>query len=190
MKKCIKTALILTGVLTAVALPANVFCANLIENGGFESKASDTRPEGWELNISRNTEAKSAFDTAEKHSGEYSYRISVSPPGGRAVLYIDEAAAGTVTPGNVYEATFWVKAEGLDYNRFREAPAFRLNYSPERARPGGIVDLMAKLEGKSGWTQMTVQAPKAPANSNRIHIDFIVTQGTLWIDDIQVREVE
>ncbi len=190
MKKCIKTALVLTGVLTAVVLPANVFCANLIENGGFEKKASETLPEGWKLNTSRNTEAKYAFDAAEKHSGKYSYRISVPPPGGRAVLYIDEAAAGTVIPGNVYEATFWVKSENLDYNRFHEAPAFRLNYSPERARPGGIVDLMARLEGKSGWTQLSVQAPKAPQNSNRIYIDFIVTQGTLWIDDIRVRPVE
>ena len=189
MKKCIKAALVLTGAFMAF-FPAKASCENLIENGGFEVKASETRPEGWKLNVSRNAQAEAAFDATEKHSGDYSYRISVEPPGGRAVLYIDEAATGTVIPGNVYEATFWIKAENLDYNRFHEAPAFRINYAPQRARPGGVIDLMAKLEGGSGWTQMTIQAPEAPVKSNRIHVDVIVTQGTLWLDDIRVRQVE
>ena len=189
MKKCIKAALVLAGAFMAF-FPATGLCENLIENGGFEVKASETLPEGWKLNISRKARAETAFDATEKHSGDYSYRISVEPPGGRAGMYIDEAATGTVIPGNVYEATFWVKAENLDYNRFHEAPAFRINYAPQRARPGGVIDLMAKLESASGWTQMKIQAPEAPVKSNRIHIDVIVTQGTLWLDDIRVRQVK
>ncbi|MBS3731368.1 MAG: hypothetical protein KGY42_00550 [Desulfobacterales bacterium] len=189
MKKCIKAALVLAGAFMAF-FPANGLCENLIENGGFEVKASETLPEGWKLNVSRKARAETVFDATEKHSGDFSYRISVDPPGGRAVLYIDEAATGTVIPGKTYEATFWAKTENLDYNRFHEAPAFRINYAPQRARPGGVIDLMAKLAGRSGWTQLTVQAPEAPQNSDRIHIDVIITQGTLWIDDIQVRQVE
>ncbi len=189
MKKTVLTALILTGLFLASS-PGIVFCSNLAGNGGFEIKAEDNLPEGWQVDIARQTKAEITLDENEKHSGNYSLKISVAPPGGRVFISLKEDAAGYITPDNTYKASFWIKSKDLDYNRFSQAPAFRLNFRPQRSRPGSVADLIAEIKGNTDWTKVTLNSPPAPQNSNRIHVDMIITKGTVWIDDIRIREAD
>lgn len=189
MKKTIRDILILAGFIITV-LPCAAYSQNLVENGGFEQIGTNNLPEGWKVNIARNTEAEVTLDENEKHAGNRSLKIYVAPPGGRVVVYIDESISGSVTPGTTYESTVWVKAENVDFNRFTQAPVVRVNYRPQRVRPGGVIDLIAKTKGTTGWLELKTDVPPALANSRRIHVDIIMTKGTLWVDDIEVRAAE
>ncbi|MFW6080595.1 MAG: hypothetical protein ACOC7W_01690 [Desulfosalsimonas sp.] len=189
MKNSIRTALIMT-VLIAAILPGTAFSENLIENGDFESRGADNRPEGWKVNVARGTDGEVVLDTDEKRSGSQSLRISVDPPGGRVVVYLDDELSSPLTPGLPHEATFWVKTENIDYNQFRQAPAVRMNYRPQRVKPGGVADLIAKTRGVTDWLKLKIQTPPALKNSRQIYFDILMTSGTLWIDDIKVRAVQ
>jgi hypothetical protein len=176
---------------TALVVPLNCMAqgSNLVYNGGFEGPADNGQPKDWLVNISRGTEAEVSLDSVEKHSGSNSLKILVKPPGGRVIVYLDETGAAPVSPGATYEASCWIKTRSLDYNPFREAPAFRLNFGPQRLRPGKIADLINLIGKTSDWTKITM-ATAVPQGSNRLHLDFIFTNGTAWIDDIAVRKVE
>ncbi|MFW6052838.1 MAG: hypothetical protein ACOC8I_02900 [Desulfosalsimonas sp.] len=189
MKEAIRNILILAAIIIT-ALPCAAYSQNLVENAGFEQMGTNNLPEGWKVNIARNTEAEVTLDENEKHGGNRSLKIHVDPPGGRVVVYIDESISGPVTPGITHEATVWVKTENIDFNRFTQAPAIRVNYRPQRVRPGGIIDLIAKTKGLSDWIELKTEIPPALTNSRRIHVDIIMTKGTLWIDDLEVKAVE
>ncbi|MFP4193474.1 MAG: hypothetical protein ACLFMN_03140 [Desulfobacterales bacterium] len=189
MKKGIRNILIFSGFILA-ALPCTAFSQNLIENGGFEQLGANNLPEGWKVNISRNAEAEVEVDENEKHSGDRSLKIFVAPPGGRVIVYMDESISGPVTPGMPHEATIWVKTENIDFNRFSQSPAIRVNYQPQRTKPGGVLSLIAKTKGVSEWMELKTDVPPALTNSRRIYIDIVMTKGTLWVDDIEVRPVE
>ncbi|MFW6271796.1 MAG: hypothetical protein ACOC1Q_01995 [Desulfosalsimonas sp.] len=189
MKKSIRNVLIFTGFIL-MALPVTAFCQNLVENGGFEQKSTNNLPAGWKVNISRGAEAEVVLDENEKRSGNKALKISVAPPGGSVIVYMDEDISGAVTPGIGHEVTVWVKTENIDYNRFSQAPAIRINYRPQRVRPGGVIDLIAKTKGVSEWMELKTDVPPALVNSRQIHIDIIMTHGTLWVDDIEVRPIE
>lgn len=189
MKKTIRGILILAAIIIT-ALPCAAYSQNLVGNGGFEQVGTNNLPEGWKVNIARDTEAEVTLDENEKHSGSRSLKIYVAPPGGRVVVYIDESISGSVIPGTTYESTAWVKTENIDFNRFTQAPAIRINYRPQGVRPGGVIDLIAKTKGVSDWVELKTDVPPALVRSRRIHIDIIMTQGTLWVDDIEVRPVE
>lgn len=184
-----KNLLAAVGVLLAVlpaSAPDTALCANLLYNGGFEFQADNGRPEGWQINVMRGTKAEIGFDEEEKHGETQSLRISIKPPGGRVTLYLDKGGAAAAEPGKDYEASFWIRTRNLDYNQFHEAPAFRFNFRPRRNRPGSVIDLISQLEGASGWTRLSARST-APPGSNRFHIDFILTSGTVWIDDVEIR---
>ncbi len=177
-------------VLIAAMLTGTAFSENLIENGDFESKGADNLPAGWKVNKSRGTEAEVVLDKEEKRSGNQSLRISVEPPGGRVFVYLDKDLSEPLTPGTPHEATFWVKTEDIDYNQYRQAPAVRMNYRPQRIKPGGVIDLIAKTKGVTDWIKFKIQTPPALKNSRHIHFDILMTRGTLWIDGIEVRAVQ
>ncbi len=163
--------------------------ANLIYNGGFEGPAENGQPRYWQISTSRGTEAEAGLDSSEKHSGEQSLKISITPPGGRVIVYLDKAGASAITPGVAYEASCWIKTRNLDYNPYHEAPSFRFNFRPQRIRAGTVADLLNRLESTSDWTRLSIQAA-APEGSNQIHLDFVLTNGTVWIDDIEVKRLE
>ncbi|MBS0014322.1 MAG: hypothetical protein KFF46_10160 [Desulfobacterales bacterium] len=168
--------------------PAAAAGANILYNGGFEGPVDNGSPGGWKITVNRGTEAEIALDSGDTHSGENALKVAITPPGGRVVVYLDEAGAAPITPGAAYEASCWIRTQNLDYNRFHEAPAFRFNFRPQRIRPGKLVDLINKLQGTSGWVQISQKAT-APENSSRIHLDFVLTSGTVWIDDVEVRRL-
>lgn len=187
MKKQLITVLVCMAI--ALVSPTGAIGANMLYNSGFEGPVDNGYPRGWTININRGTEAEISLDTGETHSGENALKVAITPPGGRVIVSLDDAGAAPITPGQTYEASCWIKTRNLDYNRFHEAPAFRLNFRPQRIRPGKMVDLINKLQGTSDWVQISQKAT-APANSSRIHLDFVLTSGTVWIDDVEVRRVQ
>jgi hypothetical protein len=158
----------------------------LIYEEGFEKKTSDNIPEGWEFKIDPKTRVEYLFDTAEKHGGNQSFLINVLPPGGRATFSKIDTVKD-IRGGKKYEVSLWVKAKDLGYSPNFIAPAFRFNTQP-RLRPVPTMDLIFLMKGETGWKNLSLTIA-APPDATEMNLDFVLTNGTIWIDDIQVFEV-
>jgi len=187
MKKAFIACCLVAG-LIVLTTPGNGRCENLVKNGGFEKIGTGNVPAGWKLLTDRGTKVEASFDNTEKHGGEYSYKVAIAPPGGRVDLYPKPKSLKDISAGKNYEVSFWIKVKDLDYNRFFVAPAARFNFKPKRIALAPTADLMNKMKGVSGWKNITIKAT-APEGAKKIAFDFILTKGTVWIDDIEIREV-
>ena len=188
MKKVMVAICLLAGFIIAVA-PGIGFCTNIVYNGNFEKKGTDNLPEGWKVSMDRGTKVNMNYDDTEKHNGNYSYKISIPPPGGRIVFYPDASLLKPIQAGKKYQLSMWVKVSHLDYNQFFVAPAARFNFRPVRVSPVPTIDLMETMKGVTGWKKLTVSAT-APPGSKDITLDFMFTKGTVWLDDIEVEPVD
>lgn len=163
--------------------------ANLVPNGGFEAQKSNSLPEGWVYKLQdRKSVAKFSFSTDEKHSGKASYMVKFNPPGGSILLYPETKMSG-VTPGKTYQLSVWVKAKGLGYSPNFIAPAIRMNYKPKRLLPVPTIDLMLEMKNEAGWKQLKVSST-APEGANEVTLDFLLTNGIIWIDDVEITQVD
>ncbi len=187
MKKIVAGIIFLVGFLTAVS-PALCQTKNFVVNGGFETKTTENLPEGWVTKTYRGTSAEFAFNDAEKHSGSYSYMIKINPPGG-SVLFYTEKEIAKIKPGKKYQLSVWVKAKGLGYSPNFIAPAIRINYKPTRLSPVPTIDLMLDMKGENDWKNLTLTTI-APPDANELTLDFLLTKGTVWIDDVEITELE
>ena len=126
MKKIATCIMFLAGFMIAVS-PG--FCAtkNLVYNGGFENKQTEEIPSGWMVKTYRGTAAEATFDDTVKHSGNYSFKVKVKPPGGSVLLYLDKKIED-VTPGKSYKLSLWIKSNNLGYSPNFIAPAVRYNF--------------------------------------------------------------
>jgi hypothetical protein len=187
MKKIVAGAIFLIGF--SIALSTGLCQAkNLVTNGDFETKTTDTQAEGWLTKTYRGTSAEFAFNDAEKHGGSYSYMIQINPPGGSVLLY-PENKITHIKPGKKYQLSVWVKAKGLGYSPNFIAPAIRVNYKPSRLSPVPTIDLMLEMKGENNWKNLTIETV-APADAKEITLDFLLTKGTIWVDDVEITEVE
>jgi len=186
MKKIVAGFIFLTCFLIAVS-PAHCETKNKVYNGNFETKKTDSLPDGWITKTYRGTSAEFAFNDAEKISGSYSYMIKVNPPGGSVLLY-PETKITNVTPGKKYQLSVWIKAKGLGYSPNFIAPAIRMNYKPKRLSPVPTIDLMLEMKGEKDWKNLILTSI-APPNSKQITVDILHTKGTIWIDDVEIIEL-
>lgn len=187
MKKIVAGMIFLVGFLIAVS-PGLCKTKNIVPNGGFELKKNDTLPDGWITKTYRGTSAELAFNDVEKHSDSYSYMIQINPPGG-SVLFYPEKKITDIKPGKKYQLSVWIKAKGMGYSPNFIAPSIRINYKPKRLSPVPTVDLMLEMKGESEWKNLTLTTI-APPGANEITLDFMLTKGTVWIDDVEITEVE
>ncbi|MBI3923174.1 MAG: carbohydrate binding domain-containing protein, partial [Armatimonadetes bacterium] len=147
---------------------------NYLNNGGFERGE-----EGWEFFAGRRF---GGVVKDEKHSGEACFKAS-------GVLgdhcYFQQNLV-PLTPGKTYTLSAWTKCSGLH----REGQAINLaNYGWTKA-----FDLMPKKADEE-WTKysVTFQAPPTQDNGVQPIYNLIVywppkTEGTLWVDDLQIEE--
>ena len=180
----VAAAVVLTGLLM-VTIPG-VHADELMQYGGFEKAGPDSIPQGWKINVDRDIKNEIGLDEAMPHSGKYSYKIRIAPPGGRVIITAGENAIGKPKPGETYTLSLWINAQNLDYNQFFVAPAVRLNFLPTRLRPVPAIDLMSFMQGVNGWKELTMQV-QAPADAQEITFDIVLTKGTVWIDDISLK---
>jgi hypothetical protein len=187
MKKIVAGVIFLMGFSLAIS---SGLCQakNLVANGDFETKKTDTQAEGWLTKTYRGTSAEFAFNDAEKHGGAFSYMIQINPPGGSVLLYLENEIT-RITPGKKYQLSVWVKAKGLGYSPNFIAPAIRVNYKPSRLSPVPTIDLMLEMKGENNWKNLTL-VTVAPPDAKEITLDFLLTKGTIWIDDVEITEVE
>lgn len=181
-------AILLTG-LFITAVHGICFGENLIKNGSFEDINPDMTPVGWTISTSRNTEIDLSFDAADKISGNRSLKISVLSPAGFATLLPEKASIGAPVPGKKYQLTLWVKAENLDYSQTMVTPAVRLDFRPTRTRPMHMIDLITDREPGAGWQELRLEVT-APKDAQRFIFDILLTQGTVWIDDISLTRID
>ena len=174
-------------VISIVAVAPVFSGTNIVTNGGFEKKKTDSLPDGWTTKAYRGTSAEFSFNDAEKHGGAYSYMIKVNAPGGSVLLY-PEAKMTAITPGKKYQLSVWVKAKGMGYSPNFIAPAIRLNYKPTRLSPVPTIDLMLEMKGENGWKNLKLTSI-APPDAKEITLDLLLTNGVVWIDDVEITEV-
>jgi len=187
MKKIVAGVIFLVGFLMTVS-PALGKTNNIVPNGGFETKTAENLPEGWVTKTYRGTSADFGFNDVEKHGGSYSYMINITPPGGSVLFYLGKSISD-ISPGKKYQLSVWVKAKGLGYSPNFIAPAIRINYKPTRLSPIPTVDLMLEMKGEGDWKNLTLTTT-APPDVKEITIDFLLTKGTVWVDDLEITEAE
>lgn len=181
----VAAVIVLTGLLMG-AIPG-VHAEELMLYGGFEKAGPDSVPLGWKINVDRDIKKEIGLDDTMPHSGKYSYKVRVAPPGGRVIITAaEDNSIGKPKPGETYTLSLWINAQNLDYNQFFVAPAVRLNFLPTRLRPVPAIDLMSFMQGVNGWKELTLQV-QAPADAEVITFDIVLTKGTVWIDDISLK---
>ncbi len=163
--------------------------ANLLQNGDFESINPDMTPAGWVLSPARNTEVNVTFDAGDKMAGSRSLKINVQNPPGRINLLPEKGAIGAPEPGKTYELALWIKAENLEGSALMVVPSIRLNFRPTRVQPMPMVDLLRDFKTNAGWQEISMKAT-APDGAREFLLDIMLTQGTVWLDDITLKKID
>ena len=180
--------LVLAGVLIA-AIQSTAFGINLLENGNFEQIREGSSPVGWTWALARNTQAEFALDDEERIQGSQSLKITVKDDTGQVNLMPEATAMATPQPGARYELSVWVKTQNLSYNRFMVTPAIRFNFRPTRVRPTPLFNLMDDVGTTTDWKQLTMQIT-APNDAREFILDMIITEGTVWIDEVSLTRID
>ena len=187
-------------VVSNTALAEELNPREYIENGSFEKIDAAGNPVGW--NLSGVEGLTFEIDKQVKHSGRQSLRIT-----GRGVKTPQKAGAWPardipVPPNRVYDFEVWIKAKDLEFGRRSPRDGGYLGHLSRfvGGNYGGNSSL-AIPEGTYDWTRFswidkwkgeslvpepyralapTILRPQIPDGFN----------GTLWIDDASLRQVE
>ena len=174
---CLATAL-------HTAMSQEIDQRNLVGNGSFEEAPDDGAPARWKLRAADGLAW--ALDREVKHSGEQALRLTgdgvrAGWGGFSCDTRIDLKA------NRVYELSLWVKAEDADY-----------------ANPGGYlwrswpaVDKSQRLpnfhlciaKGTYDWRRITQTYKSFVAARLNVSVPRPVIAGTVWLDDVVLREV-
>ncbi|NOX53346.1 MAG: hypothetical protein GXP27_02685 [Planctomycetes bacterium] len=167
-------------VLVAVSTAAEK-SPNLVRNPGFETDA------GWGFSGPRE---HIRFDTNQAHSGRRSLRISHPEPvpasGARQPLELNQRFARPLLISG------WSRAENVSGRADNHYSIWCDVRYVKQKRPGRVdVAAMARFEtGTHDWQYSEVLLiPERPIKSGAVHALFRHHAGTVWFDDIQVREL-
>lgn len=165
---------------------------NLVPNPGFEVTGADGLPADWRWQVRPNDTA-AAVDPEVKRSGTQSVRIvghgTATDSSGQVLCPNWVSAEIRVTPGATYQLSAWVKAADA-------GTAFALM---PQAYQDKVFFWAKSVSGKAGteWQETTVvfRFP-APGDANyhpemktvRVRLDVRQESGTLWADDVALRE--
>ena len=159
----------------------------LLSNLDFEQKAK-----GW-----TGVYDSLVIDQKEKHSGKYSLRIETDD------LYTREYLSPifSVKPDAVYRISFWVKLDEFEKGYSAIGVWVRWYFAPEETCSIGgdfVANYTAEnKERKFGWRKFTADVP-VPRKSfyrkkikwARLQVKNYQSKVLVWIDDIEVEEVE
>jgi hypothetical protein len=176
---------------------------NLATNPGMEDGTK-----GWSVFMAKESEGKGAgisFDATEYHSGKYSLKM-FSPEDARYSV-APHLNLGTVTPGDRYRVSIWVRA-GADFVQKPGTPGFHIRAtlfeSPGkdvagghyhfglngRAIRGAPFSLLGSDPVPHEWTQVS-GVFVIPEGTQRLNFNIFVERasGSLYLDDIVVIKV-
>ncbi|MBI2298089.1 MAG: right-handed parallel beta-helix repeat-containing protein [Armatimonadetes bacterium] len=179
--------------LTGVQAVKAVTGPNLAPNPGFEEGEPGQLPTGWTWGV-RPNDSSAAVDPAQHVSGEQSVRIdgkgTTTDSSGQTLVSNFDSERITLKPGHTYRLSASVRAAAD--TRFAVMAECYVPAKAFWARPvAGTaaaewkrveVTFRFPAEGDAGWHDgMTFI---------RIRIDVSQGTGTLWVDDVELREAE
>ncbi len=168
---------------------------NLVPNGDFEEGNLGAIPTKWKWNTRpENPTAKATLTDAEKHGGARSLRFDAGPwkdAAGNQKFPMLQCDNFPAKPGASYRLTAWLKADKPDFKAGLVAQAWK-----DKAYHWAT---SKDVRAGTGWQQyeFTFRFP-APGEANShpemqsfyIRLDAKDETGTLWIDDVTLREAE
>lgn len=150
-----------------------------IYNAGFETAAPNgAYPDGWQMRAG-------VWDSGEAYEGSRSIRLDSDPANNFHVVHSDASKFISVTPGQTYKLTGWIKNGSNTGSvslgaRQINASNGSISYAwHPGASPG------------SGWTQYEVAFTAAP-NARYVSIYFKSdqqTDGPAWLDNVELTEL-
>lgn len=155
---------------------------NRVPNADFESDESESY-----LTLAADF-TKNIFSRVSDvaHGGMSSLKIVSSQPYGEFSGWLSKNDAITVTPGKTYSVSGWVKTENIVGGRAEIAANFWGPGSNDRILINGKTSDPAS--GTKDWKQVSFQVT-APSNANYLKIENrIFGSGTVWFDDLDVRD--
>ncbi len=141
---------------------------------GFEDGLRGWRTQG---------DAEFALDTAMKHSGAQSARITIAP--GTTLSYQQlKWELGPVNPGDEFRVSLWVRSRGVATDPGAYAALQFLDGAG--ARSGIVHSATSRTNGANDWQRLTM-AGTAPKGTENATLDLILhAEGTAWFDDVEV----
>lgn len=157
-----------------------------VRNCGFEYNEPG-KPQGaapfW---LYRNGTTPSCYglDGSIRHGGVRSQRIEIS--GTTEAYIVQPSEVGSVTPGQVYTFSAWVRTDSVNQGPYSGARLGMEFYNSSGARTSDTI-WSSGISGDSDWALVTVTAT-APANSSLLTItcDLAAISGRAWFDDCAV----
>jgi len=177
--------------LALCALPSLAIAADAMS--GYRNLGFEDGVKGWSVWYSDDPNDTSPHypyvsDEAQAHSGKRSLKITATAPGGRAFVHQRSQA---LKPDTRYEVSYWYLPEGIDESRFR------VLFNMWEPQPGGKRPKMKRLyvmlferhtEGR--WKQRVGRIRTFRTRDDaQLGIEIRDTVGTVWVDDIVVREL-
>lgn len=165
---------------------------NLLKNGDMEFINHNT-PQSWDLIISKETAPSLNYtftnDTTEKYNGKRSAKLTRI---GQAAK--DEKGDGALVqtiplePNKRYQLSFWHKTDTL------HSGAFTYEINQKNAHGETIPTHLAKLNDNlnlsKDWKQFKYNFTTSPTTNNAtIALHVVKDEGSLWLDNITVKEV-
>ena len=146
---------------------------NLIRNGGFEQQTNPGYPDYYRVNYTQETGASWGADSLEAVEGRHS--LFIRCPADGEGLTVTSYPMGL--KAGEYRLTVYVRAD-------RDDMSAHLQISGFKGAPGRTVDL-----GRA-WQQESIEF-NVPENVRRTHFGIRPDRrGVIWVDAIEVREVQ
>jgi hypothetical protein len=144
-------------------------------NPGFE-ESTEGRPAGWEWGTGREAKASLAVDTAVRHGGAASVRLTSSSPTSPHVYGSLAQRVQGLQPRRLYRLTFWAKGDGVGVCWFGGGR----EWAQRVMFPTGTYD----------WRQLSGDFETGEDETSfelRINVDSVTA--ALWLDDVTLRLV-
>jgi uncharacterized protein GlcG (DUF336 family) len=158
--------------------------ANLAQNPGMEQMLSGDKLQSWDL-LNIGAPAELAVDTAEKHSGKQSVRVSAK----EVTRSYARSAPILVAPGEKLTCSMWVKVKDVPAEQGTVIAIAEFTRG-EGGRPKPEVAKIGTAKvgpDANDWQKLsgTVEVP-ADMQVMRLRLGFSYSFGTTWWDDVTV----
>tara|TARA_B100000809_G_scaffold67253_1_gene64177 strand:+ start:656 stop:3001 length:2346 start_codon:yes stop_codon:yes gene_type:complete len=184
--------------LSSAAPETGLDTRNFIANGSFEELDSQGRPGGWTTSQGADPNENTtlpegvswAIDTDVTHDGQQSLRMSAT--GVTAEFASFHLRDRVVLRANrVYEFSLWMKAEGVMFSSYLGSKGGFVFQCFRKVGDQIVGGLMVRADnGTYDWKRFSTTFETTAEATLHPRTWRAVQEGTYWVDDISLREVE
>lgn len=155
------------------------------DNGGFEKTLWKGIPSGWGGKMimadGKAQSPNSVLDPEELKEGKQSLKLELTP---QTKIIILDAGLGRISPGKVYEVSFWCRITGNCRIALRENHIMAGGKWNEKLLKNFII-----TQGPNAWKQFTGKITAADSDE-KLGITLFVDKGpgTVWLDGFEIQE--